>query len=211
MMFEQITGLFSAIDSEGITVSLPNVSTDAFKGWWCVVIITGIYTEFEIKSNSKTKISFTNSLSGTGSFIINFVTRQLLEEFESDVASVGKVPDALIDKKVEVARKHLSEKIKSQFKYLFSDYPEDESPLARVINLNDIQVAFIYYALFEIYSDLSLEEGDNCNYKSQKYLSRYKDIIKESLSLLSVDTDSDGAISNVETARASNISNILVR
>lgn len=210
-MFEQITGSFSSIDSEGMTADLTGINTNALRAWGCIVVISGIYTEFEITANSQTKVYFENSLVGTGTFIIDFVTRKILEDFESDVVSVGKVTDGLIDKKVEVTRKHFREKIKSQFRYLFSDYPDEADPLDRIINLNEIQVAFIYYTIYEIYTDLSLEEGDNNDYKSKKYLSRYKDIMKESLSLLSVDTDNDSEISNIEEATPSNIGNILVR
>lgn len=210
-MFENVTGSFTAVDSTGITVDISTTATDALKSWRCTTLISATYTEFEITSNSQVKIFFINSLVGTGTFTAAFITRAFLEEFESDMESVGKVPASLIDKKIEVTRKHFTEKIKSQFRYLYSDYPNETDPFTRIINLNEVQVAFAYYIIYEIYSDLSIEEGDNSDHKSRKYLSRYKDIMKESLSLLSVDTDSDSAISNSEAALSKNQGNILVR
>lgn len=206
-MFNTVSGNFTAFDSEGITVDLPDIAINFLKCWKCTIDVE----EFEVISNTKTRINFSNSLSSTGSYKVEFVTRELLMLFESDLSNTGKIPDSLIDKKIITTNRFFVEKIKGQFRHLFKNFPDDTDPLNKIINLREVQTAFCYFLLSEIYSDLSIEEGDQNDYKGKSFLKKYRDLIQNSLALLSVDYDSSDDLSNDEKSTSQNSGTILKR
>jgi len=206
-MFESISGNYTAYDSDSITVSLPDIFINALKRWKCTISTI----EYEIISNTKTKIYFTNVLASTGTFLIEFATRTLLTLFESDMSNENKIPDALLIKKIATTNRFFEEKIKGQFRYLFSDYQDDVSPLDRIINLHEIQTVYCYYLIASIYQDLSIEEGDQNDYKNRQYMNKYKELIRDSLALLSVDTDGSEDLDNLEKSKPKNTGGMLSR
>jgi hypothetical protein len=168
---------------------------------------------YEVLKNTKIKIFFVNTLNGntSGTFRVNFISRNLLTLFESDFSNVNKIPNALIDKKIKTTDRFFEEKIKGQFRYLFSDYQDDMDPLNRIINLHEIQTVYCYWLIGSIYQDLSIEEGDQNDYKNRQYMNKYKELIKDSLALLSVDIDGSESLDNLEKSEPKNNGGMLSR
>lgn len=201
-MFSQITGSFTTYDSEGITDTTQNFLTDALKDR--IIIISSI--EYTITGNTDTKILFTNTLSAGGSYQIDFVTRSMLEFYESDFTSatpptIDRVSDGLIAKKFAVTNEVLSQKIKAFYRNLFALYSSDTNPLARIGNLYEVQSAFIYYMMADVYMDLMLTDEDINYVKRDAYKSKFNDLWKDSVRLLAVDENNNNAIDNGEESR----------
>lgn len=195
-MFETITGNYTAYDATGITDSSKNFVVDFYKNW----IVTVGSTEYNCTGNTAQKLLFSNSLAATGSYKIEFANRNLLVRYESDMSDTVKVPDALITKKLLATVDHFTQKIKANFRNLYLNYDDSVDPLSLIYNLSEIQTAFCYYAIAEIYADLKVSYDDNAQMKEQDFRNRYKEIIKDCISLLAVDEDQSGTITNSEKA-----------
>lgn len=176
-----------------------------------LVMTNSADNEYEITANTQTKIFFENTLTGTGIFIVKFVIRDSLLFFESDLSNTTKIPDALLVKKIDITKNFFKEKIKGQFRHLYNVYSDDTDPLDRIKNLYEIQTIFSYYLLHEIFMDLSIEEGDHNDYKSRTFLKKYRDLMQDSFSLLSVDQDDNLTLSNEEKSVSQNKGTILSR
>jgi hypothetical protein len=211
-MFNSFSGSFTVFDSEGVTLSSAIVvSNGELKGFRAKVTIGAVVTEYEITDNTTEKIYFTNSIALAGTISIEYVTRGLLTSFESDLSSVLKVADALLTNKIENVKKYFNEKLKSQFRFLFDFFPDDDNPLDRIINLGEIQTAFCYYLLSEIYTDLLLSEGDINEYKSKLFMNKYKDVVEDALSRLSYRRDGETSLESEDVKEAKNKGRILSR
>ena len=219
-MFESITGDFEIVDlsSAGLVVDLPDAIDDFYKNW----IVTLEYTiaaveysgEFTITANTQTLLSFTNSLSLAGatglSYTIAFITQNLLIQDESDMAISAKVPEALYLKKLAVTKTFFEQKIKAQFRNLYLQY-DDVDPLSLIYNLYEIQTVFIYYCIAQIYFDLITEPNDTNELKYNEKMKMFNSLFKDSMSLLSVDLDEDGELSNDELATSAGSGGLLSR
>lgn len=204
-MFNSYSGSFTVYDSEGITLaSALSVSTDELKGYRIAITIASTTTEYEITGNTTTIIYFENSIAAGGTFAIDFVTRELLESFESDMSSVIKISDAMLTSKIGNAKKFFFEKLKSQFRYLYDEFPDEDSPLERLINLGEIQTAFCYYLISELYSDLLLTEGDINQYKAKLYMSRYKEVVSDALARLAYLREGTTELDNTDLGSSQN-------
>lgn len=205
-MFETITNNFilGDLSSTGLDVSFEPIE-DFYTNW----IITISYTlaavdhddEFTITGNSTTKLEFSNSLNLAGatnlSYSVSFVTQDLIIQTESDMSIASKVPAALFTKKETVTKQFFTQKIKAHFRNLYFQY-SDIDPLSLIYNLYEIQMAFIYYLISQIYFDLITEPGDTNELKYNEYMRLYKSLFEDSLSLLAVDLDQSGDLSNEE-------------
>lgn len=204
-MFNSFSGSFTVYNSAGITLPAAlTVSTDELKGYRIRITVSTTVTEYEITGNTTTRLLFANAIAGSGTYVVTFTTRALLESFESDMASVLKVTDAMLTAKTENVKKFFKEKLKSQFRYLYDEFPEDSEPLDRIINLAEIQTAFCYYLISELYTDLLLTEGDINQYKSRLYANKYKEIIDAALARLAYLREGASALENEDFASAKN-------
>lgn len=211
-MFNSFSGSFTVYDSNGITLpSAIDVSTDELKGYRVAVKIGTATTEYEITGNTTTTISFSNSISSAGTYEIDYVTRDLLESFESDMGSVLKVTDDLLSSKIANVKKFFVEKLKMQFRFLYDEFPDEDDPIERIINLKEIQSAFCYYLISEIYSDLLLSEGDINQYKSRLYLNKYKEIIDGSLARLAYLREGESELDNSDLSSSKNTGVLMSR
>lgn len=211
-MFNSFSGSFTVYSSTGITLPAAlAVSKDELKGYRISITVGATVTEYEIASNTESTISFTNSVSGSGTFSVNYVTRGLLDNFESDMASVTKVSNTLLADKIESTKRFFIEKLKMQFRFLYEEFNDEADPLARIINLYEIQSAFCYYLISEIYSDLLLTEGDINQYKSKLYINKYKEIIDGSLARLSYLREGTTELDNSDLASSKNTGVLMSR
>ena len=219
-MFESITNNFTLSDlsSSGLVVDLPDAIHDFYYNWiitlnWTISAVA--HTEqFTITANTKTLISFTNSLDLTGatglSYTVAFVTQDLITRSESDMSISSKVPSALYTKKETVTKQYFTQKIKAYFRNLLTKYP-DIDPTTLIYNLFEIQMTFIYYLISQIYFDLIVEPGDTNELKYNEYLRLHKSLFDDSMSLLAVDEDESGALSNAEKAVSPSSGGLLSR
>lgn len=219
-MFEPITNSFAIVDlsSSGLVVDLPDAVTDFYVNW----IIRLDYTiasvayapEYTITANTTALISFVNSLDLTGatglSYTISFITQALLVQDESDMGITAKVPAALYTKKFNVTKTFFEQKLKAQFRNLYLKY-SDIDPLTLIYNLFEIQTVFIYYCIAQIYSDLITEPGDTNELKYNEKMRAFNSLFKDSMSLLAVDEDQSGEISNEEKAASDSTGGLLSR
>ena len=207
-MFDSISGSFDSFDSEGVTDSSLDLIAGSLRDW----VITIDDEEYEITGNTTSKILFTNEISEVGDYTIDFVTKSLMVKFESEISDVTKFPVSLISSKIINTKKHFLNKIESNFNNLYLDYSDDINPLNLIANLYKVQLPFIYYCLAEIYGDVMYSRDDINNYKVDKYMSKYRDLIKDSIANLRIDLDNDKVITNEEKAKDSGgDKNILTR
>lgn len=207
-MFESIIGSYTVFDSSGITDSNLDLSIDQYKNW----IITISATEYIITGNTETKILFNNSLLMGGTYEVDFITRSLLINYESDLdISSGRVSTELYDKKLVITKLAFTQMIKARFRNLYELFPNEEDPFSFIYNLYEIQVPFIYYMLSEIFRDLIIEDGDiNC-IKEQNNKSSYKTILKDAITLLAVDTNKNNDLDNSEKLNSIRKGKLLAR
>lgn len=196
-MLESFSGTYVTYSSAGIT-SVEDIDKriNQIKEWF----ITISTTEATISSNEGNAINFTNTLASAGDYVVDFITRAFLATIEDELADEDKFSDALITNKINVTRMHLEKKIKAHFRNLYTLYPNDEDPMDRIINLDEMQVAFAYYCIAECYSDTTLISDDMNVWNEEKFRNRYKEIIKDCLNLLAVDSDNNGEIDNADKA-----------
>lgn len=190
-MFDKITSTYTAYTANDITDSSQDFSIDYYKGWLCAVL----GNEYVITANTETSLSFANALASLETYTIEFVTRNFLTVLESDLQDVVKFPQNLLTSKFKATQEHLTAKIKAYFKNLYLVY-DDIDPMTLILNLREIQLPFAYYMLAEIYGDTMLVAEDINAFKEQKYRKKYNELIDDALSMLSVDTDEDGELSN---------------
>jgi len=204
-MFNSFSGSFTIYNSAGITLPAAlAVSTNELKGYRIVITVSAVATEYEITGNTSTSILFSNAIAGSGTYVISFVTRGTLDDFESDMASATKVSNTLLANKIESVKRFFQEKLKLQFRFLYDEFSDEADPLARIINLCEIQTAFCYYLIAEIYADLLLTEGDINQFKYKLYMNKYKDIIDGSLARLAYLREGSTEIENEDLAAAKN-------
>lgn len=185
-LFDKVTGTSTSYNSSGITDSSATWDINQFKDWY--VVILG--NEYLITSNNKTTLFFENSLTTNGNYIIEFIGRTFLTELESDVSNTTKIPDALISKKYNQANSDISNKI---FAYLRNLYTSEFDPLANILNLEIMQQSFAYYLLAKIYQDIMIDQESFEGFKGYNmYEKSYIETVKDSLSLLQIDTNKDG-------------------
>lgn len=210
-MFETITNSFNIADlsSSGLVVDLPSAIEDFYYDWIIgldyTISGTDYHSEFVIKGNTITLIEFSNSLSLAGatslSYTISFVSQELISKFDSDMAISSKVPAALYTKKEAQVRNFFEQKIKANFRNLYAAY-ETTNPLTLIYNLFEIQTAYIYYLIAQLYFDLITEPNDTNEIKYREYMKFYNGIFADSMSLLAVDVDESGALSNAEKSKS---------
>lgn len=206
-MFENVTNSFEIADlsSTGLVVSLSSTIEDFYQGWIIAIDYTidgeAEHSEFTITGNTASLVSFANSLNLTGatglSYTISFVSQELISKFDSDMAVGTKVPAVLYAKKEVQVKIFFEQKIKAHFRNLYAAY-SDINPLSLISNQFEIQTAYIYYFIAQIYFDLITEPNDTNEIKYREYMKFFNGIFTDSMSLLVVDANEDGEISNAE-------------
>lgn len=190
-MFETITSTSTGFNTDGITDSTKNFAVDFYKNW----IITINNVEYQITGNTKDTLLFKNNLTANISYKIDFVTRNSIGFFDDQILNLSLVPSDLLLRKIEVTKKTIEQKIYAYFRNQFANF---DDPSALILNLFQMQTCFSYYCLAEIFSDLLLTGQDINGYKEEKYRSAYKDLIKDCLNLLALDTDGSGELTGEE-------------
>lgn len=190
-MFEQITSTSTSFNASGITDSSKTFNIDYFKNW----TITINSVEYTITGNTKDTIYFANSLTGNAIYKIDFVTRNSLAALDDQLLNNNLLPADLLARKIDVTKRHIEQKIYAYFRNQFGEF---DNPSALIYDLYQIQMPFMYYCLAEIFSDLLLTGQDINGYKEEKYRTAYKDLIKDSLVLLSMDLNEDGDLDKEE-------------
>jgi hypothetical protein len=204
-MFNSFSGSFTVYNSAGITLPAAlAVSKDELKGYRVAITVSTTIIEYTITGNTTTSILFSNSIAGAGTYAISFVTRGLLDDFESDMALTTKVSNTLLADKIENVKRFFTEKLKLQFRFLYDEFPDDIDPLSRIINLGEIQIAFCYYLISEIYADLLLTEGDINQFKCKQYMSKYKELIDGALARLSYLREGVTELENIDLGTSKN-------
>jgi len=199
-MFNTFSGAYTSYNSSGITsTTILPYGTDALKGW----TITIGSTSYVITGNTSTVISFSNAIAASGNFAIAFADRTDLIKIEDDITSTVKFPNTLVTNKINTTLTHFEQKIRSYFKNLYIKFSDVADPMSLILNLGEVKLAFCYYCIAECYSDTTLISSDMNVYNEEKYRKKYKEIINDSLSMLSVDLDNSGDLDNIDKGTAS--------
>jgi len=203
-LFNPVTGSYTiAADSlanDGLTIPGSEFGIDYYKNWFIKLSYGAGPTvdEFQILSNTATKLYFANTVATVGTYSIEFVTKAYLTDIESDMGS-NKVSTALAISKINRAAEDMEQKIYAYFKHLYASFDETD-PLLLILNLFQIQKAFAYLAISKTYMDLIVEPGDTNDLKKEDYRTLFKDLIRDAMSLLAVDYNEDGELKNAEKA-----------
>lgn len=190
-MFETITGTCTGITNQGLIDTSKNFAIDYFKNWRAVISLI----DLPITGNDSTNVFFENTFTGTPEYSIEFMTRAFLAGIDDQIANVSLVPNSLLKNKIDNTKRHLESKV---YAYMRNQFGQYDDPLALILNPHEMQLAFAYYCLAEIFSDLLLIGKDINGYKEEKYRNAYRDILKDSMSLLAIDSDGSGSISASE-------------
>jgi len=190
-MFDTFTGTATGVTPTQLTDATNLFPTDFYKSW--KITVNGV--EYNINSNTATDFLFPNSLVGTPVYKVEFMTRLFLAQIDDQINNTNLVPITLLQNKINVTKLHLEEKI---YAYMRNKFAEFDDPFSLILNLYHIQLPFAYYCLAEIFSDLLLTGQDINGYKEEKYRSAYKDLIKDALSLLSIDENQSGDLTKDE-------------
>jgi len=190
-MFETLNGTATSVSATQLTDSALSNAIDFYKNW--KITVNGV--EYSITSNTITDFLFQNSLTGTPVYKVEFMTRDFLSKIDDQILNTNLVPVSLIQNKINITKLHLEEKI---YAYMRNKFAEFDDPFSLILNLYHIQLPFAYYCLAEIFSDLLLTGQDINGYKEEKYRSAYKDLIKDALSLLSIDENQSGDLTKDE-------------
>lgn len=199
-LFDKVSGTSTSFTATGITDSSASWTVDEFKDWF----VTFDGTEYKITSNTTDTLVFDNAIVANNTYEIAFIGRTFLTEMESDMSNATKVPDALISKKYEQVNIDLSNKV---FAYLKKLYTSSFDPLTKILNLEILQQSYAYNLLGKIYQDLMIDQESFEGFKGYNmYEKSYNDGIRDSLSLLQIDLNSDGEANANEKAYA--VSNV---
>ncbi len=204
-LFDKVSGTYESFDSNGITDNEAAFKENEFKDWY--VVIGGV--EFKIISNTATTLSFSNTLTATGSYEIVFIGRVKLTEIESDFSDSVKIPDALISKKYNQTNIDMSNRLFAYLRGLFgmntgsfvqrSKFTNDFNPLENILNIEIMQQSFCYYLSYLIFKDLSIRHENNQNFvKSEDFFTLFKETIKDNLALIQIDFNEDGEADSEE-------------
>ena len=194
-LFDKYISTSTSFDSEGITDSSASWKANKYKGWF--ISIDG--SEYEITSNTATKLIFSNSLTDNNSYIISFVGRDYLTELESELSDTTRVPDSLIAKKYNQANADIHNKIYSSLKLLLTD---SFDPIDNILNLDVMRQVFAYYILSKVYQDLMIDNNSFEGFKGvNMYEKSFEDNIKDAMSLIILDKEQDG-VEDVTEIRA---------
>ena len=204
-LFDKITGTSTNYESDGITDSLVSWTTDQFKDWYVKVGST----EYQITSNTSTKLFFENSLSANAGYEVVFVGRTKMLELESDVSDTVKITDGIIAKKYSQSNNDIHNKI---FAYLKPFFTDSFNPLENILNLTCMQQVFAYYVLAKIYQDLSIDQDSFEAFKGYNmYEKSFNDGIKDSLAMLQLDLNDDGVANASEIIHTISSSSFMSR
>jgi len=121
-------------------------------------------------------------------------------KYEDELVGAVKFPDTLLASKIATTAEHFRTKIKAYFRNLYNEFT-DIDPLTLIINLYEVQTAFVYYCLAEIYGDTMLIQEDVNAFKETKYRKKYAEVIVDSISMLAVDRTQKGSLSNDDLAK----------
>ena len=216
ILFQPLTGSYtidaSSLDGDGLTISGADFALDYYTCWFIKLTYGAGPTvdEFQITGNTATKLLFTNTIAEVGTYSVEFITKNYLEDIESDMGST-KVSDSLAADKIALAGDDMEKKIYANFKNLYAQFANDVEPLLLVLNLYQIQRQYGYKAIAMTYMDLIVEPGDTNDLKKEDYRGFFKDTIKDALSLLAVDLDQDDTLDNDEKAKNSGTGGLLSR
>lgn len=205
-MFDLVSGVATSVSSSGLVDTSQKWVIDFYKNW----IITINSVEYTILGNTETALDFSNALVGTPTYKITFTTLPMITGIESDMGNVQKVPATLYLQKEVMTKRFFEQKIKAKFRNLYLAY-DNIDPLTLIYNLYEIQIAYCYYLIAQIYFDLIIEPGDTNELKYIAYMKNFKAIFDDSIELLAVDVDESGSISNKELAASSGSGSLLSR
>ena len=192
-IFDDVTGTTTAFDSTKITDSSKSFDINRFRSW-DVTVDSSVYN---IDTNTSTELFFPNTVSANGAYTISFVTRTSLQKFDDDAASSTKMPDTLLSSKIGITKTLFDKKIKAKFMNLYSVFSTTD-PMTLIYNLGELKQPFAYYVLYEIYTDLMIDQEDINVMKSEMFFNKFKNSLNDCMSLLAVDMNESGSISNAE-------------
>lgn len=215
-MFDSITGTYTR-DLTDTVIATISKADNFYKGWSITLNGSGSDITYFIYSQTDTEIILKDQ-DGTavipqenGNFTIDYVSRETLSMFESDMENVNKLSDELMANKINMAKVYMRELIKKEFRFLYNDFPDDAEPLDRILNLGEVLMATTYYVLHLIYIDWIVEQGDNNEFKANMYRAEFDKILSGGMALLTADIDDDGELSNEEKGTYQGVSTFASR
>lgn len=209
MIFDSTTGTTTSFTTTTVTNSAKSYVTDIYRGW--TLSIGG--SEFEIKSNSDTVITLEeiNSLADNDDYTISLLTRSVLAKTDDKLSDTTLFSNSLVNAKIRQSYVDFEQKVFANFKHLLSKFSTGEIPQDYIYNLFRIKQALVYYCLYLLFTDQSIQDEDFFVFKAEQYKSRYKECFKDGISLVTVDLDKNGTYSNGELGSKMSSSMVLGR